>query len=207
MITSPHAHAAARTGRFPEVPALRLPLIAAAALTCLAAGLSACDDNPFLAEILLTRDTVLIAAPTAGADLPSAIDLVRQNRVNFTRRPETLQDAQVWDFALRDAGGSLVLRPYQPIGTTSGGAGIAPAAGDFEALDEAPRTESTYGTAPVTLSQGQVLYLRSRRFSSGLGACVKYARAKVVELDAAAGTARLAIVVNDNCTDERLVED
>lgn len=186
---------------------MRLPLIAAAALTCLAAGLSACDDNPLLAEILLTRDTVLIAAPTAGTGLPSAIDLVRQNRVNFVRHPETLQDAQVWDFALRDTGAGLVLRPFQQIGSTTGGAGIAPAEGDFEAIDEAPRTQSRYTSTPVALSQGQVLFLRSRRFSSGLGTCVKYAKATVVALDPAAGTARLAVVVNDNCADERLVDD
>jgi hypothetical protein len=58
---------------------------------------------------------------------------------------------------------------------------------------------------PVTVNG--VYLFRSRQYPTSSGLCVNYARAKVLAADPAAGTARLAIVINRSCDDERLQDD
>ena len=175
----------------------------------LAAVLTACEDDPFVTETLLTRDTVSIGLPAGAEALPSALDLVRGQDPSLLRYPELVFHAEQWDFALRrPTAGSLALRPYTAPGSGLRPAGIATASGDFEAIAEAPRTASSYSTETVPIALNASYFLRSRQALLSVGAtCFKYAKVKVLALDAAAGTAQLVVVINENCDDERLVED
>jgi hypothetical protein len=172
------------------------------------AALAACGDNPGFAEPRIFSDTVTIALPEEGAAHGSAIDLVRE-RPPFTmvRRPELAEDAQQWDFALRRTeAGALALRPYTAPGSQLRGAGIAESSVDFDRLTRAPREVGAYRYETTEIAQGATYLLRSRQYGGGAGfLCVKFGRARVLEVDAAAGTARLVVAVNENCDDERLV--
>lgn len=179
-----------------------------ASLFVSSAALSACGDDPLFADILLTVDTVTLTVP--GADVASALDLARvQPPYTLLRRPELVRDASSWDFALRrtEAGG-LVLRPYDAPGSPYRGSGIAVTTEDFDRIDEAPRASGRYGEELAPVAVGTTWYMRSRQFPSTVGSiCLKYAKAKALEVDAAAGTLKLALVLNDNCDDERLEDD
>jgi hypothetical protein len=180
--------------------ALLAPLLACAPL------LSACEENGLLAELILSPDTATVALP--GASVGSALDIVRTQRDRLVRRPELLEDAEQWDVALRrNEAGALVLRPFVPVsGSGLRGAGLALASEAFEQIDEAPRGDGAYSTAPVAVSAGASYFLRSRQFSGNGIVCVKYAKLRVVSVDQTAGTARFAMVINDGCDDERLAD-
>jgi hypothetical protein len=181
--------------------ALLLPLIACAPL------LVACEDDGFLTDAVILPDTARISLP--GGSTGSAIDIVRPNSASqLVRFPERVVDAEQWDVALRrtDAGG-LELRPYQPLGGGSSGAGIAVGSGSFETIEKAPRGTAAYQRDPLPIAVNGVYFIRSRQFSGGGIACVRYAKLRVLELDAAAGTARIALVINVGCDDERLTDD
>lgn len=184
---------------------LSLPL---AGILVSSAALAACGDDPLFPETLIVADTVTLTVP--GADVPSALDLARiQPPYTLLRRPELVRDANAWDFALRrTAAGGLALRPYDAPGSPYRGSGIAPATEDFDRIDEAPRGDTRYSQALAPVAAGSVWYMRSRQFPSPGGQiCLKYAKAKALEVDAAAGTVKLAVTLNDNCDDERLVDD
>jgi hypothetical protein len=186
---------------------VRLRLLALLAPLVLAAPLlSACEDNSFLVDVLLSTDTVTVGLP--GSEMASALDLARATLgAPLLRRPETLRDAQEWDVTLRRTGTAFSLRSNQAIATGVRGAGISPTSSSFETVERAPRETSSYETDPVALSVGATYFIRSRQFSAGLGVCQKFAKMKVLALDQAAGTAQLALVVNENCDDERLTDD
>lgn len=181
-------------------------LALAATLAVSAPLLSACEDNGFLADVLLSTDTVTIGLP--GGPLASALDLVRETGTSpLLRRPETLADAQSWDLALRRTeGGGLALRPYEATGTGLRGASIAIADRDYDRAEKAPRPIGAYSSATMPLSAGATYYVRTRQFT-GFGVCHKFAKIKAVALDVAAGTATIAVVINENCDDERLTDD
>lgn len=187
--------------RFARVLLLLSAFLASSAL------LGACGDDPFLPEVLITTDTVTLTIP--GTTAPSALDLARvQEPFTLLRRPELLQDADEWDIALRRSDGGLAFRPYHSPGSPLRGAGIATTPDDYDSITEAPRGDNAYVTQLVAATAGGVYFFRSRQYPTGLGGiCVNYAKAKVLEVDPAAGTVRLAIVLNDNCDDERLVRD
>lgn len=172
-----------------------------------AAMLGACGDDPLFPDVALTTDTVTLTVP--GAELPSALDLVRvQAPFTLLRRPELVRDAGEWDIALRRDGGGLVLRPYEAPGSPYRGAGVALANQDYDRISEAPRGNSTYSATGVPATQNGVYFMRSRQYPNTAGAlCVNYAKARLLAVDAAAGTAQVAIVLNDNCDDERLEDD
>lgn len=179
--------------------------IPAAVLLLLAlAPLAACGDATGL-ELSLASDTVTVAVPDAPSGEATAIDLVR-TAPPFTllRRPERVEDAEQWDFALRRSGGTLALRPYDPLSPALRGAGIAVATRDYDQLDRAPRGTGPYGTETIELTEGTTYVARSRQYGGG---CANYAKFKVVDLDVAAGTVELAVTLNDRCEDDRLAED
>lgn len=183
---------------------MRLPLLALVLLAPLAGALSACEGNSLFGEARLRADTVTIAAPTSGTDLPTAIDLVRQRGVEpIESFPEFPGDANRWDFVVRQQGGQLVLRPFEPI-EGGQGAGSARATRDFDQITEAPRGTGEYSDQPAALALNATYYLRSRPWSTGYQRCVTYAKAKVTALNPAAQTVSLALVINENCDDERL---
>ena len=187
--------------RFARLFVLLTALIASSAL------LGACGDDPLFPEVQISVDTVTVAVP--GSTSPSAIDLVRtQPPFALLRSPELIRDAGEWDITLRRTeSGGLIFRPFDQPGSPLRGAGILPTTRDFDGIREAPRAVGAYEESPVAVSVNATYLLRSRQYPQSGTLCVNYAKAKVLEVDAAAGTARLAIVVNDNCDDERLEED
>lgn len=180
--------------------ALLVPLAAAAPL------LGGCDDNSFLVDVILSTDTVTVGLPGSGSR--SALDLARTTLgAPLLRAPETLADAGEWDLALRRADGVFSLRPNELTGTGFRGAGIGPSSTPFETIEKAPRGNSSYSSEPRVITVGSTYVLRSRQFAAGLAACHKFAVMKVLALDQAAGTAQIALKINENCDDERLTDD
>lgn len=185
---------------------VRLRFLALLAPLACAPLLSACDDNGFLSELILTSDTATVALP--GGSVGSALDIARTNTTRLVRSPERLEDSEQWDVALRrDPSGALVLRTYVPVGGGLRGAGIARASEAFEQIEDAPRGDGSYGTAPVPVTEGAVYFIRSRQFTGTGLLCVRYAKVKAVSVDSTAGTARFALVINEGCDDERLLDD
>jgi hypothetical protein len=187
--------------RFARLLFLLTALVASSAL------LGACGDDPLFPDVQLTTDTVTLTVP--GNLEPSALDLARAT-LPFTllRRPELVQDAAEWDVALRrTAAGGLSFLPFDQPGSPYRGAGIRTSTDNFDTIEEAPRATSAYGDDPVPVTVNAVYLFRSRQYPTQGGLCVNYARAKVVAVDAAAGTAQVAVVINRNCDDERLQED
>lgn len=184
---------------------LRFPALLVALLAC-APLLTACEDDSFLAELVLTPDTATIGLP--GSAQGSAIDIVRATAgARLVRFPERIEDAEQWDVALRRTPTGLVLRPFDPVGSQLRGSGLAVASGSFETIDEAPRGDASYSNEDLPLTAGGVYFIRSRQFNSTGIVCVKYAKLRAVDLNVAAGTARFAIVINEGCDDERLADD
>ncbi|MBB4635747.1 hypothetical protein [Longimicrobium terrae] len=172
----------------------------------LAASMTACDENSLFDEVILTTDTVTIGAPSGPSGLPSAISISRPNAIEpIESRPETAGDAQRWDFALRQGpGGELQLRSRQP-DEGGVGSGILPTTQAFENIERGSRARSRYLLTPVTLTTNAAYMLRSQ-YSNGFSSCGGYAKAKVLELNTAQATAKLALVLNDRCDDERLTD-
>lgn len=164
-------------------------------------ALAACGDSTGVQRLILS-DTLTVGVPGAVGNPASAIDLVRiAPPYTLLRRPEQIADAQQWDFALRESGGGLALRPYAPEGGGLRGAGIALSSTDYDRLERAPRGTGPYTYATMPLTEGATYVVRSRQYGGG---CAKYGKLKVVDLDAAEGTARIALTLNDGCEDERL---
>jgi hypothetical protein len=166
----------------------------------LAAVLGGCEET-FLSDPVLVRDTATMSTPTSALTFPSAIDLADGNA---PRRPELPVNAEIWDFQLRASGGGLVLFP-NPGRATQRGAGILPTTEDFEQIDDAPRGRSAYAETAVPLQVGRTFFAHTRDISAT--GCYKYAKLKVVEVDVAAERARIAVVSNQGCDDERLKGD
>lgn len=170
--------------------------------------LSACDDNGLLGTLLLSPDTAVIGLPGGTVAEGSAIDIVRSaGDFDLVRNPELVTDAEQWDLALRRTPTGLAFLPFTPVASSLRGAGIATTTRAFDAIDKAPRGNSSYSSQPVAVTAGGVYLLRSRQFSTSGLLCVKYARLRVVEVNEAAGTVRFAIVINEGCDDERLKND
>ena len=168
--------------------------------------LGACEGDSFGVDVAIKVDTVTLTVP--GVDQPSALDLVQaQPPFLLLRRPELVRDAQEWDIALRRGTTGLLLRPQEIEASQLRGAGIVLADQDYDAATEAPRGTTAYGEAPVAVTLGATYFIRSRQYPLQTVLCVNYAKAKVVAMDLAAGTARIALTQNDNCDDERLADD
>jgi hypothetical protein len=166
--------------------------------------LSACEDNPYLAEAIISSDTVTLALPGEGRY--SALDIARAfPGAPLLRAPETLADAEQWDVGLRLNDGVFSLRANELTGNPLGlrGAGIGSSGIPFETIDKAPSDLGAYASKLVAIVVGQTYVIRSRQFVLG-GHCHKFAVTKVLAADVAAGTARLALKVNELCGDERL---
>lgn len=185
----------------------------------LALGLSlllgACDDPTGFGKAEIVEDTILLAVPDANpanAALPTALDItpVGLTGINGGRFPERQTDAESWDVALRLRNGQLVLAPPTAVGLTSPQlrrAGITEAVTDrtFETLTEAPQSSRYVTDQPVVLRQGAVYVVRSRVTGGGFGGqCIYYAKLQPLELNVAAGTARLRVAANTLCSDTRL---
>ncbi|HEX2188477.1 MAG TPA: hypothetical protein VHG51_06235 [Longimicrobiaceae bacterium] len=183
---------------------LALPLLAPAAL-----ALAACDDATGIGQAVVLTDTITIGAPSVAADtVPSALDVVSLDQFSIGGGvfPERPAQADQWDVALRLQGGTFSLVPPGAVGLEGRRAGItAPIQGvTFEGLDEAPPSSRFNTTTGVPLAVGNVHVVRSRQYSLGGGVCWQYAKVQPVALDAAAGTATLAVATSARCADTRL---
>lgn len=181
---------------------IRLPLLAAALLT------AACDD-PFANPAWSDRpDTVIVfsAYRSEYAGMPSAVNLTG----NFLSLVaiDDLGAASEWDFMLgEDASGMLWVPSSVVPGQSDSRSSIARV--DATNLDEVTRAPEPggdrYTREPVTLEVGAVYVLRSRRSNTCYVRGSNYAKMKVVGLDAALGTAEIAIVRNPYCDNRDLV--
>jgi hypothetical protein len=173
------------------------------AVVFLAIASAACDDNLGLGTPLLASDSsVIIATPNSPSGLPSAIDFTQL----ALRRPERLEHATQWDFALRVEGGALRLVPT-PFDIPSRRSLIQRSTQAYESIERAPTARSTYGDSAVTLQEGAVYIVRSRQYQVATGFCWAYGKVKVVDLDAAQETAELSVKANVGCGDDRLEAD
>lgn len=179
----------------------RLLLILIAVLPL--AGTAACEDTSFFSEPQLRADTLLLRAPSAeGADAPSALNASVPSVVS----PERPQFAGGWDYALRQNGSTFTLLPITTR-TRSMRPGLQRSTQAFDRIDEAPRNRASYADSAVVLAQGGAYTFRTRQYRTDFGECFNYGKLQVLNLDPAAGTARLFVLVNGNCDDERLTED
>lgn len=186
---------------------MRFRIAALALLLPLASGLVACDDPFGGQEAVLVSDTVTLAAPSVDSmNLGSALNLLPGGLVVF---PERIGDAfpqPTWDLALRVTNGQLVLRP-SPTDERRIGARITRARDvDFEDSQRAPESRDEYEVEPVALEVGRVYFVRSRTYGQVGVRCVNFGKIQPLELNAAAGTARLAVVFNGICNDRRLTD-
>lgn len=185
---------------------LRFAVLLASLFAC-APLLSACDDSGFLAELILSPDTAVVGLPGGNAS-GSAIDLVRASGdFDLVRNPETVADAEQWDIALRSTPSGLVFRPFIPVASALRGAEIAVTTRPFDDIDDAPRGNSSYTREPVPVTLNGVYLVRSRQFTSSGVLCLKYAKMRVLEVNTALQTVRVAVVINEGCDDERLADD
>ena len=179
----------------------RLLLILIAVLPL--AGTAACEDNSFFSEPQLRSDTLQLRAPTAAeADAPSALDASVPRVVS----PERPQFAGAWDYALRQNGSTFSLIPVTTR-SRSTRPGLQLSTQAFDRIDDASRNRASYSDSAVVLVQGGAYTFRTRQYTGQFGECFNYGKLQVLNLDPAAGTARLNVVVNANCDDERLTDD
>ena len=176
-----------------------------ALLAVLFAGCESTDEG---FEVVLSTDTIDLAAPTANSALPSALDL----DLGIGRFPERFADAQQWDVVVRFVGGQLTLVPASSIGATDDGGRSraqitdALAGRTFESVRQAPNT-SAFDTASVVVQQGAVYVIRSRLIPCGIGAVQKYAKTRPLEVALAEQRVKLEVVISERCGDQRLAEE
>lgn len=173
----------------------------------LAAG---CDDpNSFTIEPLISVDTIEVAAPTSATGLPTAVDVTSVGgNVIGGRRPETQQDAERWDFAIRVRDGALVFVPAAALGMTSAAGITLPLAGQtFDSVIEAPGAGTFKTDVAVPVQLGSVYVVRSRTVPCGFGAAPQYSKIQPLEVSLEEGRVRLQISTNEVCGDPRLVAE
>ncbi|HEU0077857.1 MAG TPA: hypothetical protein VFQ76_09440 [Longimicrobiaceae bacterium] len=184
--------------------ALALPLLATAALS-----LAASDDPTGIGEQVIVTDTVVIGVPSLVPDsVPTALDVISGDQVGIGggRFPERPGEAEVWDVTVRLQNGTFMLLPRGAVGLESQRAAVTdPITGTtFEGLDEAPSSSRFNTGRGVALTVGSVYVVRSRVYRlSGIN-CWQFAKVQPVALNAAAGTATLAVATSAGCQDTRL---
>lgn len=169
-----------------------------------------CDDpNSFTVEPLITVDTIEVAAPTSATGLPTAIDVTAvAGNIVGGRRPETEQDAERWDLAVRVRDGALVFVPAPALGLSSAAGITMPLAGQtFESVIEAPGPGSFVTDAHVPIEPGSVYVVRSRAVPCGFGSASQYSKIQPLEVWLEEGRVRLQISTNEVCGDPRLVPE
>ncbi len=171
-----------------------------------AAVLTGCDDQlgpqPWDDTPISARLWSIDRADYVG--LPSAYDVAGLRTVVV----EQPGQATSWDIALTGSEAGLAFTPagaYPDIASRAGIAVITDRA--FEELTRAPGEDGAYATSEaVPVTDGGVYVIRSRQAPCGFGSVAQlYAKLRVLEVDAPAGTARFEVVRNPNCNDRSLV--
>ncbi|HUP89893.1 MAG TPA: hypothetical protein VM100_11095 [Longimicrobiales bacterium] len=170
-------------------------------LAAVASG--ACDDALGPQAWDATPDTITLysASRTDLLGFPSGYDFVNRTPI----RVEAAGTVGAWDVVLA---GTTTLQ-LVPAGAFQGNpsrAGIAVITGaTFDALKEAPSDTAAFTQQPVTIANGGVYVVRTRRYACSFSTAVNFAKVKVVALDVAAGSARFAVVRNPYCNDRSFV--
>lgn len=177
---------------------IKLAMILTAAMV-----LAACSDPLGPQPWDATPDTVSLftASRPDLLGFPSAYDFVNLTpvRIEATSAPGN------WDLAVTGQG-PLQFVPAGAFQGQTSRAGIATITNStFEALAKAPTDTAAFTSQPVTLTQGGVYVVRSRRAPCSFSTAVHYAKVKVVSIDAASGLVRFAVVRNPYCNDRSFV--
>lgn len=164
-------------------------------------GLTACDD-PFERLLIDVPETpaeiTLVDFVTGPLQEPSAFDVI------FTR-PQRIDQTNQWDILyMVTAEGTHQLLPFGAIADSLTDAGLQHVSQSFEGLEEAPREDYTID-APVTISEGDVLAVRSRADPNSFIVCRRYAKIEIMDIDAVEKRLTFRALGNPNCEDFVLV--
>ncbi|HEX6559521.1 MAG TPA: hypothetical protein VF021_08660 [Longimicrobiales bacterium] len=174
-----------------------------AVVLTVAVALAACNDGLGPQPWDATPDTVSLytASRPDLLGLPSGYDFVNLTPV----RVEANSAAGNWDVVLTGQGPMQMVPAGAFQGQTSR-AGIATITNQgFDALAKAPTDTAAFSAQPVTLAEGGVYVVRSRRAPCSFSTAVHYAKVLVLRVDAASGLVRMAVVRNPYCNDRSFV--
>ncbi|MCI0435066.1 MAG: hypothetical protein L0271_15710 [Gemmatimonadetes bacterium] len=165
-----------------------------------------CDDGLGLGTWVALPDTSVIYSLSRPELLrqPAAYDFVQLRRITVENPGAT----GTWDAALAEEGGVFVLVPASnfPLLTGSTAAIGLTTHTTLETLTEAPGDTAAYSRQPVELREGAVYVVRTRRdVCIGFGTGVRYAKFKVIAIDAAMGAVTIAAIRNPFCNDRKLI--
>jgi hypothetical protein len=164
-------------------------------------ALAACDD-PFEALLLDVPDSPveisLVDFLTGPLQQPSAFDVI------FSRAARVDQTNQ-WDFLyFVTPEGTHQLVPFGALADSLTDSGLQQVSESFEGLGEAPAEDYTID-APVPISEGNVLAVRSRADPNSFIVCRRYAKIEILEIDAAENRLTFRALANPNCEDFVLI--
>lgn len=171
------------------------------------AGVAACDDDlgPLNWDSLPDTVAIYSLARPELLGLPSALNVASVNARVEVVRVELPGATGLWDVALSEEGGGFVLLPAGAVQGVTVRPGIAVVEGEaFEDVLRAPGDTAAYTrSAPVPVRTDVVYVIRSGQRPTS--ACVYYAKARAVALDASAGRLEIEVVRNPYCRDRYLV--
>jgi hypothetical protein len=122
---------------------------------------------------------------------------------NTPRLPELASQAGNWDLQVRQSGATFYLVPNPGDGSYRG-AGLQKTTRTIENPGDAPRESDSYTRTQVAVVPGDAFYVQTRQRNPQCGTASKFGLVKVVSVSADSGTAKLAVLSNQACSDERL---
>lgn len=166
-------------------------------LVCLAGAAILACGSPFegllLPVPLVPTEATLTDFRTGPLHEPSAYDLIREVTSRVDQGPN-------WDFLFElDEAGEPLLSPFGAVTGEPSDAGLQRTPLSFEEIVEAPR--EGYAThASIAVTEGDVLFAVSRR-DPALGGirCRRFAKLRILAIDAEAGTLTFEQLTNPNC--------
>jgi len=177
------------------------PAVAALVVLPLAAALTACGD-PFGSGLEFIRlDSMTLASLGGPSEIgATAVDVSVNNSPSF---PELPSQAGNWDLQVRQTGATFYLVPNPGDGSFRG-AGLLKTSHTIANPGDAPRESDSYTRTAVAVAPGDAFYVQTRQANPQCQVTPKYGLVQVVSVSADSGTARLAVLSNQACNDERL---
>lgn len=169
-------------------------------ILAVAALVVGCDDRFGPVDWDATQDTAILfsAARPELLGLPSAFDFVTESPVQVEQPGAT----DTWDVVLTEQGGQFLLVSADTLPALTSRAAIALVRGRaYEEVARAPEDTAFHVAVAVQVGSDVVYVVRTRR----VNACIRYAKAEPITLDAARGSFRFAFARNPNCGDRSLV--
>ena len=167
-----------------------------------------CGDNPFAINWEVSPDTALVySLSRPELNLPSAYDLVETNAILIHAANAT----GIWDFALDDRDGGLVLLPPGVFGIASTAQITSLGRVPFDGVTRAPTDTTLYvSDQPVRMELGTVYAVRTHR-GPGAGpfgeTCFFYAKLEPLVIDVVNGSLTFRFDRNPICSDPALVPE